>query len=653
MLCCNDTECIQDFIDTYSSVKPEKANTKEIENAIKLNKGGFLFETKIGNVQFGMPPETVKDSIMQGLKVPTTFIIPKQRFDKVTGISTAEFEFPAYFNFFVLRSKIRLVADKDAEKAIRTIFQETLLGPLNYDHFDKDFRHDYPEDQKPKIRIELDDINVNPFNPKFKLTLDEIIEIISYNENGEADLGDGVILKRLNNNFTLMEDDKVISKWRDSITIDEKNFKTMQWVEDEIALIKQENKIDIGLEDSGPLEFNPPDFGVTVLGAGHGFDASGSTSGYIFWLDGRGVMVDPPPFSSDALRKYGIPPDLINKIIITHCHADHDAGAFHKILSAFKIDFITTPTIMQSFVRKYSAVANMAEKELLSQFEFRPVTIGEPLEICGAKFHFFYSFHLIPCIGFECEYKGKKIYFSGDTYYEPEALLKKYEKGVFGKARYEFLAKKDWKQYEQILHEAGVPPVHTSVKTLAALPDDIKKKIRVVHTSQKDITPDLGLVRAKPGIGSTIILWPRSDNNSLMKNMDLICDMDLFAHMNLSRLRDLMTVIKEKTYKKGDIICEKNQKGYNFYIVKSGIVKIYNDEVDSTWVKYYNIGNYFGEGAILGDVCLANVVAYTDCTLLTQDVYNFTWIFGPVNLQNYKTKVVKHQNELRSKKFTF
>jgi len=66
------------------------------------------------------------------------------------------------------------------------------------------------------------------------------------------------------------------------------------------------------------------------------------------------------------------------------------------------------------------------------------VTIGEPLEICGAKFSFFYSFHLIPCIGFECEYKGKKIFFSGDTYYEPDALLKKYEKGTFGKARYEF-----------------------------------------------------------------------------------------------------------------------------------------------------------------------------------------------------------------------
>jgi len=136
-------------MEEFSSFYANRKLSTQIDNAINLSKGGFIFETKIGNIQFGMPPETVKDAIMQGLKVPTTFIMPKQRFDKATGINTAEFEFPAYFNFFVLRCRIRLVADKETEKAIRTIFQETLLGPKEYDNFDKDFRHDYPEDLKP------------------------------------------------------------------------------------------------------------------------------------------------------------------------------------------------------------------------------------------------------------------------------------------------------------------------------------------------------------------------------------------------------------------------------------------------------------------------------------------------------------------------
>lgn len=42
----------------------------------------------------------------------------------------------------------------------------------------------------------------------------------------------------------------------------------------------------------------PPDFGITVLGASHGFDPKGSTSGFIIWIYGKGIMIDPPPFSS-------------------------------------------------------------------------------------------------------------------------------------------------------------------------------------------------------------------------------------------------------------------------------------------------------------------------------------------------------------------
>jgi glyoxylase-like metal-dependent hydrolase (beta-lactamase superfamily II) len=76
----------------------------------------------------------------------------------------------------------------------------------------------------------------------------------------------------------------------------------------------------------------PPDFGITILGSSHGFDAKGSTTGFIIWVYGKGIMIDPPPFSSQYLKKMGIPSVLICAIILTHCHADHDAGTFNKIL---------------------------------------------------------------------------------------------------------------------------------------------------------------------------------------------------------------------------------------------------------------------------------------------------------------------------------
>jgi glyoxylase-like metal-dependent hydrolase (beta-lactamase superfamily II) len=39
-------------------------------------------------------------------------------------------------------------------------------------------------------------------------------------------------------------------------------------------------------------------------------------------------MVDPPPHSSELLLQAGIEPKAITATILTHCHADHDAGTF-------------------------------------------------------------------------------------------------------------------------------------------------------------------------------------------------------------------------------------------------------------------------------------------------------------------------------------
>ena len=64
------------------------------------------------------------------------------------------------------------------------------------------------------------------------------------------------------------------------------------------------------------------------MGNSHGFDPEGSTSGYLIWINGRGIMVDPPPFCTYNLKKKGIPSTLIEGVIISHCHADHDAGTF-------------------------------------------------------------------------------------------------------------------------------------------------------------------------------------------------------------------------------------------------------------------------------------------------------------------------------------
>lgn len=38
---------------------------------------------------------------------------------------------------------------------------------------------------------------------------------------------------------------------------------------------------------------------------------------------------------------------------------------------------------------------------------------------------------------------------------------------------------------------AGVPPIHTPVSVLAALPEDVKKRLYLVHTSKKSVPGEM------------------------------------------------------------------------------------------------------------------------------------------------------------------
>ena len=136
MACSFSTEEeIQSLQKDVASIQALEKSTDGVFNSdriTKLKRGGYYVSTSFGPIQFGMPPETVKDCLGNGLEVPTNYVIPSSRFHKKYGLSTAEFEFPAYFNYFLKKKQINLICTKEAEKAIRIVFQETLCGPKSH-----------------------------------------------------------------------------------------------------------------------------------------------------------------------------------------------------------------------------------------------------------------------------------------------------------------------------------------------------------------------------------------------------------------------------------------------------------------------------------------------------------------------------------------
>lgn len=561
-----------------------------------LPRGGTRIETRAGPIQIGLPPETIKDSMDLGFKIPTHYVIPKVRFNRKQGINVAEFEFPAYYNYFFLRRRVNLITNPEGERRIRRVFQETLLGPKTYE-MRGEFATSVPESQRPDMYKETGYFANNPFEPTEKLKIDTLLEFTLFDGDTAALRDDpGVKIKIEKDEYVVIEDDEEVAR-----------------VSCVVSLPK------LGLPEV-KTTFEPPMFGITILGCSHGFDPKGKTTGFVLWINRRGLMVDPPINSGALLRLNGIPSRLIDGLIVTHCHADHDAGTFQKILEESRITVMTTPTILGSFLRKYSAISGIGEDILRRLFVFRPISIGEPIRKQGGELRFFYGLHSIPAIGFEAYYGGKSIVFSGDTLNDPGRIRAMHKDGYLSKGRRDFLLNFPW-HHTVIVHEAGPPPIHTPTKTLEDLPDDVKKRLYVVHIAEKNLPENKGLKIAEAGVEHTIRIDVKPpDHAGAIEILDLMGSIELFRDFSIAKAREILQFGRRRRYDAGGIIIKKGDVGDRFFVIASGVASV----TAHGEVKNYTTGDYFGETSLVtGKPRNATITAVTDVLVIEFDSYDF------------------------------
>lgn len=121
------------------------------------------------------------------------YIVPVERFCRemgpALGINLAEFEFPAYFNYFVRNKRCTLVVDsEDAENNIRRVFGETLLGPAQFrDHSspkpneDEDFDPSFPREARPNFYKEFYHFRTAEKSTQYQeLTIDTLLEFCHF-----------------------------------------------------------------------------------------------------------------------------------------------------------------------------------------------------------------------------------------------------------------------------------------------------------------------------------------------------------------------------------------------------------------------------------------------------------------------------------------
>ena len=566
-------------------MKTEPIKNHDRTTVTLLPRGGYLVDTDIGYIQFGSPPETIKDTMLMPGGVPRIFVLTEEMFNWIKGISVAEVEFPLYYNYFLKQRKTTIICREEQLSRIKGVLQESVFGPAELD-IQTDYDTTTCDRHIPDVLKEMKFFQGdNSFS--------NMMEVGIFRE-GRYTLNGITIAIDENNGFSVIQEGNVIAHVP--------------------GRVEYRATYQIGQRLREP--YRPPLFGVTCLGPSHGFDPGENTSGFIIWLNHQGIMVDPPVNSTEWLEDSNVSPKLIKSIILTHCHADHDAGTFQKILEEGKVSIYTTETVMMSFLRKYSALSDVPISYLMKLFDFHPVSIGKPVFIQGGKFNMFYTLHSIPTMGFSMEFQDQSFVYSSDHNNDPELHKKLKDDGIISQERYNELSSFPWDS-KVIYHEAGIPPLHTPVKYLNSLPREIQEKTVVYHIAKKDFPVETELTLATFGMENTLYFSakpPRFENAYQILNA--LRNLDFMREITIDKAMDFLDIVREVSYKKGERIIQRGTKGDRFYIIQSGNVSVDSGEVEQR--KIYGTYEYFGEVAVLtGQTRAADVYAETDVTLYT------------------------------------
>ena len=268
---------------------------------------------------------------------------------------------------------------------------------------------------------------------------------------------------------------------------------------------------------------------------------------------------------------------------------------------------------MNSFIRKYSLLTNLEEDFLNTLFIARPAIVGEPIFINGGEINVHYTMHTIPAIGIVAKFCGKSIYYSGDTCYDDELIEKMHTEGVLTDERKEMLKQHTW-DYSLMLHECGVPPIHTPVRSLSSLPDDVKERMWLVHIAEKDVPKDLGLKLAREGVENTLVLEiEQKESGDAVEVLELLETVPFFKgiFMTGDRAREILQFAQNVKFSPGSLICKEGDRLNNFHIIRLGIVNIDSDR-GKIHSKAYS-GDYFGECCLLpGHLSNVDISALTE-----------------------------------------
>jgi ribonuclease BN (tRNA processing enzyme) len=218
------------------------------------------------------------------------------------------------------------------------------------------------------------------------------------------------------------------------------------------------------------------------LGVGDAFSALYYSSCMAVEAGGSWILIDCPHPIQKMLREASleagvtVSPDQISAVVLTHLHADHASGLeglgyFSYFYLKKRLPLLTHPEVAARLWEGHLAAgmeqllpgvgAEFVEKGLEDYFELVPLSLDRAVEFGPFSLECRRTIHHIPTTALRIRAEGRSLGHSADTAFD-EGLIS-------------WLAEADL-----VVHETNYG-VHTPYERLAALPEGLRRKMRLTH----------------------------------------------------------------------------------------------------------------------------------------------------------------------------
>lgn len=250
---------------------------------------------------------------------------------------------------------------------------------------------------------------------------------------------------------------------------------------------------------------------LEVLGIGNAFSAIHYNTSFLIRA-GRTILIDGPPSLFRLLKERSISPQEIDGVLVTHVHGDHVAGLetlllWNRFVARRKTVIYTSQKVFEElekgFFTNFSMNFTNGFEDIIQEsfdcyVDFFELALDRTNRIDDSlSIEIRHNWHPTPTLGLKLISPSGAIGISGDTCYRPELLERIHAQGKLSRNAYQKLTG-DWLwSSDLIYHEAdqGDGGPHTLESDLLALPEEIQRRIRLIHLPDSFIPGRLPLAK--------------------------------------------------------------------------------------------------------------------------------------------------------------